>query len=71
VLNVPRKKEWLLTGPAFERLLSWLDQGTNSSGQSYLDLRQRLVAYFDRKNCRTPDELAALRKEIARKLVQG
>jgi DNA-directed RNA polymerase specialized sigma24 family protein len=48
----------MLTGPAFERLLGWLDQGANSSGQTYLDLRQRLVAYFDRKNCRAPDDLA-------------
>ena len=58
VQNVPRKKEWMLTGPAFRQLLVWLDDGTNSSGQSYLDLRQRLVAYFDRKNCRAPDDLA-------------
>jgi DNA-directed RNA polymerase specialized sigma24 family protein len=39
-------------------LLGWLDQGAPSNGQSYLDLRLRLVAYFDRKNCLTPDELA-------------
>lgn len=48
----------MITESAFEGLLGWLDNGTNSHGQSYLDLRQRLVAYFDRKNCRVPDDLA-------------
>lgn len=52
------KKEWGLTPPAFRRLLSWLDEDTNSEGQTYLEMRRRLVAYFDRKNCSTPDELA-------------
>ena len=56
--NVKQKKDWNLTSPAFQRLLSWLDEGVDSNGQSYLDLRLRLVAYFDRKNCLTPDELA-------------
>jgi DNA-directed RNA polymerase specialized sigma24 family protein len=58
VQNIQRKKEWKLSGPALERLLDWLDEGKHSGGQSYLDLRQRLVAYFDRKNCRWPDDLA-------------
>jgi len=58
VRNIQRKKEWVLAAPAFQRLLGWLDQGAPSNGQSYLDLRERLVAYFDRKNCRTPDDLA-------------
>ena len=58
---VPRqasKKEWGLTPPALRLLLDWLDEGANSEGQRYLEVRRRLVAYFDRKNCLTPDELA-------------
>ena len=51
-------KDWALTPSAFQRLLRWFGGETDSSGQSYLDLRQRLVAYFDRKNCAAPDELA-------------
>ena len=51
-------KKWTLSASAFHRLLEWLDDGAGSSGQSYLELRQRLVFYFDRKNCSTPDELA-------------
>lgn len=42
----------------FQRLLAWLDQGVNTNGQSYLAIRERLVGYFDRKNCLNADELA-------------
>ena len=52
------KKEWGLTPSAFRLLLDWLDEPANSEGQGYLETRRRLVAYFDRRNCLTPDELA-------------
>ena len=52
------KKHWTTTASAFQRLLNWLDGETNSEGQKYLEMRRRLVAYFDRKNCSTPDDLA-------------
>lgn len=52
------KKNWSLSSSAFRRLLNWLDEGKNSDGQNYLKIRERLVAYFDRKNCLSPDELA-------------
>lgn len=52
------KKVWDLTPEVFERFLEWLDEGKDSDGQRYLEMRQRLVAYFDRKNCISPDELA-------------
>lgn len=52
------KKNWTMTSSAFSHLLNWLDSGENSEGQKYLEMRHRLVAYFDRKNCATPDELA-------------
>ena len=42
----------------FRRLLAWLDQGVDTNGQSYLTIRQRLLGYFDRKNCLKADELA-------------
>ncbi len=52
------KKQWLITSSAFHQLLAWLDQGENSDGRNYLEMRRRLVVYFDRKNCAAPDELA-------------
>ena len=57
-LQTGSAKDWTLSASAFHRLLEWLDDGAGSSGQSYLEMRQRLVFYFDRKNCSTPDELA-------------
>lgn len=53
-----RKKDWILTQEAFRGLLEWLDQGSDTGGRNYLEMRRRLVGYFDRKNCATPDELA-------------
>jgi len=58
VNRVEPKKDWVLTPDAFDQLLQWLDQGTSSSGESYLEMRRRLVAYFNRKHCPAPDELA-------------
>jgi DNA-directed RNA polymerase specialized sigma24 family protein len=39
-------------------LLAWLDEGVDSSGQAYLQMRRRLVLYFKRKRCLSPDDLA-------------
>jgi DNA-directed RNA polymerase specialized sigma24 family protein len=58
VRQVEQKKNWTLTPHAFEGLLNWLDEGANSEGEKYLEMRRRLMAYFDRKNCPLPDELA-------------
>ncbi len=56
--KLTQKKDWSLTQSAFQRLLNWLDGGTSSDGQKYLEMRRRLVAYFDRKNCQAPEDLA-------------
>ena len=47
----PPKKSWQLSELAFRELLQWLDEGKDSEGQSFLEMRDRLVAYFDRKGC--------------------
>lgn len=52
------KKNWAITSNAFAGLLGWLDAGETSDGRNYLEMRQKLVAYFDRKNCLNPDDLA-------------
>jgi DNA-directed RNA polymerase specialized sigma24 family protein len=43
---------------SFRRFLDWLDEGADSGGQTYLQIRRRLAAYFERKNCIPADELA-------------
>jgi len=50
--------ESVVTPVAFARLLEWLDDGTDSQGQTYLEMRRRLVSYFDRRNRPFADELA-------------
>ena len=43
---------------AFGRLLEWLDDGRRSDGETYLEMRRRLVLYFDRRNRPAADDLA-------------
>jgi DNA-directed RNA polymerase specialized sigma24 family protein len=52
------REEPRLTQLAFTRLLAWLDDGDDSHGERYLEIRRRLVAYFDRRNRPSSDELA-------------
>lgn len=52
------RKEPALTELAFSRLLAWLDDGVESHGERYLEIRRRLVSYFERRNRRSADELA-------------
>jgi DNA-directed RNA polymerase specialized sigma24 family protein len=57
---IPRSnqiKDWSPTPEAFRQFLHWLDEGLDSGGEKYLEMRRRLVSYFDRKNCACPDEL--------------
>ena len=51
-------RQWKATPDSLHRLLHWLDSGVDSQGQKYEEMRQRLVTFFDRKNCAHPDELA-------------
>jgi len=43
---------------AFHKLLRWLDEGHESNGARYLEMRRRLVSYFARKRCAAADDLA-------------
>jgi DNA-directed RNA polymerase specialized sigma24 family protein len=52
------QRDWKLDTAAFDRLLHWLDGGVDSEGHKYIEMRRRLVAYFDRKNCLAPEDLA-------------
>jgi len=52
------RKNWTSTPEAFRQLLAWFDEGIDSSGEKYLEMRRRLVAYFARKGCVSADELA-------------
>src|SRR5262245_26284519 len=56
--GTPSKRDWPLSAAAFHRLLEWLDEGQNSHGNRYVEMRRRLVSYFSRNACLTPDDLA-------------
>ncbi|MBZ5552795.1 MAG: hypothetical protein LAO21_08760 [Acidobacteriia bacterium] len=63
------KKDWTLNAEAFHQFLNWLDEGVDTSGERYLEMRHRLLLYFDRRNCLSPDELAdETLNRVARKL---
>ena len=62
----------LLTQVAFDRLLAWLDDGVDSHGERYLEMRRRLVAYFTRRNRPSADDLAdETLNRVARTLEQS
>jgi hypothetical protein len=52
------KKDWSPTPEAFHRLLTWLDEGADSGGATYVEMRRRLVGYFVRRGCLSPEDLA-------------
>jgi DNA-directed RNA polymerase specialized sigma24 family protein len=52
------REEPTFTEFAFSRLLEWLDDGVGSDGEAYLQMRRRLVSYFDRRGRPSADELA-------------
>jgi len=47
-----------LTPDTFAALLAWLDDGVESNGERYIDVRRRLASYFDRRNRPAADDLA-------------
>lgn len=48
----------IFTKFGFTRLLEWLDDGVESNGERYLEIRRRLVQYFDRRDRPAADDLA-------------
>ena len=52
------REEATVTPRGFQRLLDWLDDGVASHGARYLEIRRRLVGYFDRRDRPAADDLA-------------
>ena len=66
------RKEAELSQYVFDRLLAWLDDGTDSHGERYLEIRRRLVMYFDRRNRPAAEDLAdETLNRVARTLEQS
>src|SRR5262245_31450798 len=66
------KKGWIASPLTFRKLLTWLDEGVDSGGARYVEMRHRLVSYFQRKHSPTADDLAdETLNRIVRKLEEG
>lgn len=68
----PRKKDWVLTREAFDKLLAHLDVDRDRAGEEYERLRRALVNFFEWRGSAFPDEHAdeALNR-VARRLAEG
>jgi DNA-directed RNA polymerase specialized sigma24 family protein len=58
VLTDEVREEATATPRGFARLLEWLDDGEASNGARYLEMRRRLVGYFDRRDRPAAEDLA-------------
>jgi DNA-directed RNA polymerase specialized sigma24 family protein len=64
--------KWDLSEEAFSRLLARLNADPALAGEQYEKLRARLIYFFERNNCRIPDELCdETINRVARKLEEG
>jgi DNA-directed RNA polymerase specialized sigma24 family protein len=69
---VTRKKDWTLTGEAFERLLVSLDPNREVAGQTYESLRRKLIEFFEARGSRSPeDHTDETINRVARRIEEG
>jgi DNA-directed RNA polymerase specialized sigma24 family protein len=54
----PLKTDWSSSPESFQRFLAWLDEGVDSQGRRYVEMRRRLVSYFARKRCVASEDFA-------------
>lgn len=63
---------WILSQPAWDRLLAFLDPDRERAGRLYERTRERLIRLFEWRGCPVPDELTDMTlNRVARKLEQG
>lgn len=66
------KKDWNLTGDAFEKLLAWLDPDRDRAGDKYEEIRRRLMKFFEWQSCAHPEEHTdETINRVARKIDEG
>jgi DNA-directed RNA polymerase specialized sigma24 family protein len=67
-----RKKEWVLTQGAFDRLLALFDEDRERAGLAYESSRLRLVKFFEWNGSGAPEEHAdETINRVARKVEEG
>ncbi|MDQ3818723.1 MAG: hypothetical protein M3362_13735 [Acidobacteriota bacterium] len=71
-ISPTRKKDWVLTQAAFDRLLARLGTEREEAGRRYEELRLRVVKFFEWKNAPAPEEHAdEVINRVARKIEEG
>jgi DNA-directed RNA polymerase specialized sigma24 family protein len=67
-----RKKGWVLTQEAFDRLLARLDDDRERAGKAYEEARRKLVKFFEWNGSGSPEEHAdETINRVARKVNEG
>lgn len=71
-LLATRKKDWILTNEAFEKLLASLDPDRERAGQKYENVRRKLIEFFEARGNYSPADYAdETINRVARKLWEG
>ncbi len=66
------KKQWVLTGEAFEGLLKFLDSDPNRAAGEYEQIRQRLMKLFRWRGCLSFEEYTDMTVDrVARRIAEG
>jgi len=70
--TIPRKKEWIITQEAFDRLLAELHPDSERAGEQYEKIRQKLVKLFLWRGCAIAEECAdETFNRVAQKIFEG
>lgn len=70
--STSRKKDWVLTAEAFDKLLACLDQNRELAASKYEIIRRKLMKYFECRGCYCSEDLAddAINR-VARRIFEG
>jgi DNA-directed RNA polymerase specialized sigma24 family protein len=67
-----RKKEWVLTRAAFDKMLACLSPSREQAASKYEILRRKLMKYFECRGCHSPEDLAdETVNRVARRILEG
>ena len=67
----PRRK-WTLTQEAFDRLLGWLGEDRDRAGEKYLEIRGKLIRFFEWRGCPFPeDHVDETVNRVAKRVSEG
>jgi DNA-directed RNA polymerase specialized sigma24 family protein len=70
--SIPRKKGWVITREAFDRMLAELHPDNDRAGEQYEKIRRKLVKLFEWRGCAHAEECAdETFNRVAQKICEG